>query len=147
MNQQHGTSFDPTLLSGYLDGELTQAEEQRVRIRLEDDPEARDLVAEMSRIREAARATRLVVPRDEEWSEKPLSPGSRWFRRVGWVLLVGWAVALAVLAAWGLSAGPEPWWQKALAVTIIAGPVLLFLSVLLDRLKVMKHDRYRRVEK
>jgi anti-sigma factor RsiW len=147
MNHQYGTSFDPILLSGYLDGELTQAEEQRVRLRLEDDPEARELVAEMSRIREAAQATRLVVPRDEEWSEKPLGASSRWFRRVGWTLLLGWAVALTALAVWGLFASAEPWWEKTLTVTLIAGPVLLFLSVLLDRLRVMKHDRYRRVEK
>ena len=62
MSQHHDTVFDESLLSGYLDGELTQADEQRVRLRLEGDSEARTMVAEMQRIRQAARSTELAVP-------------------------------------------------------------------------------------
>ena len=36
MSEQCGCGFDPALLSGYLDGALTQADEQRVCILLED---------------------------------------------------------------------------------------------------------------
>jgi len=145
MTQQQDSGFEESLLSGYLDGELTQADNQRVRLRLEDDPEAHKTMIEMRRIREAARSTRLAVPADEEWNEAPRSVGSRWFRRSGWMLLCGWGIVLVGLAVWGLIVGPEEWWQKLLAVAVAGGPVLLFLSILTDRLKVMKHDRYRRV--
>lgn len=147
MSKPLDTGFDEALLSGYLDGELTQADQQRVRLRLEEDARARELVAEMRRIRAAARTTDLAVPRDEEWNEAPRSISSSWFRRSGWVLVVGWGVVLTGLAIWGLFVGPDAWWQKLLAGTVIGGPVLLFLSILIDRLELMKHDRYGRVEK
>jgi len=147
MSQHHDIGFDESLLSGYLDGELTQADEQRVRLHLEEDAEDREMVLEMERIRQAARSTELPVPGDEEWNEAPRSAGSRWLRSTGWLLLVGWAVVLAGLAVWGLIVGPDEWWQKLLAIAVVGGPVLLFLSVLIDRLEVMKHDRYRGVEK
>jgi len=147
MSRHYDTGFDEALLSGYLDGELTQADRQRVRLHLEDDAAARELVDEMRRIREAARSTDLPAPLDEEWDESPRTAGSRWFRRSGWILVVGWAVVLVGLATWGLFAGPDSWWQKLLAGALVGGPVLLFLSVLTDRMQVMKHDRYRRVEK
>jgi anti-sigma factor RsiW len=147
MTQQHDPGFEESLLSGYLDGELTQADEQRVRLRLEDDPEAHKTMIEMRRIREAARTTQLAVPVDEEWNEAPRSAGSRWLRKSGWILVCGWAVVVAGLVVWGLIVGPEEWWEKLLAVAVVGGPVLLFVSILLDRLKVMKHDRYGRVER
>lgn len=43
----HNTSFDDELLSAYIDGELTDAERTEVEARLENDPAARELVAEM----------------------------------------------------------------------------------------------------
>lgn len=147
MRHPYETRFDETLLSGYLDGELTQAEHQRVRLHLEEDAAAREVVAEMRRIREAARTTDLAVPPDDEWKEAPRTTGSRWFRRSGWVLVVGWAIVLLGLALWGLVVGPDAWWEKLLVVAVLAGPVLLFLSVLIDRVNVMKHDRYGRVKK
>lgn len=147
MTEHYETQFDEAMLSGYLDGELTQADRQRVRLHLEDDPTARSLVAELRRIREAARTTDLVTPRDEEWQEAPRTEGSRWFRQTGWILVIGWAIVLVGLGLWGLFVGPNAWWEKLLATAVIAGPVLLFLSVLIDRVKVMKHDRYRRVKR
>jgi hypothetical protein len=55
--------------------------------------------------------------------------------------------AAACLAAWELWAGPAGWWTKALVAGLVGGPLLLFVSVLWDRLRVMKTDRYRRVLK
>lgn len=148
MSSHHDdTPFDDTLLSGYLDGELTQADAQRVRLRLEDDPAARETIAQMRRIRQAARTTELPAPGDEEWNEAPRSRGSRWLRGSGWGLIIVWALVVAGLVVWGLVTGPEAWWQKVLAAALIAGPVLLFASVLLDRIRIMRHDRYGRVKK
>ena len=147
MNEYRETAFDEALLSGYLDGELTQGDAQRVRLRLEEDAAARKLVAELREIREAARSTPLAAPGDEEWSEAPRSGVSGLLRRSGWLVLIVWAVALGGLAIWGLATAPGEWWETALAAGAIAGPVLLLSSVLLDRVKVMKHDRYRRVKK
>ena len=147
MNEHNETTFDEALLSGYLDGELTQADRQRVRLHLEDDAEARSLVEEMAEIREVARSGDWVEPSDEQWNEAPRSSTSRFLRGTGWLLLGAWLAVVAVAVLWGLIFGPESWGEKALALAVVGGPLALFISVLIDRLKVMQHDRYRSVEK
>lgn len=139
--------FDEALLSGYLDGELTQAEEQRVRIRLEDDPQARRLLEEMRMTREATMTTEFHVPEDLQWDERPRRPLSGLLRSGGWLIFVLWAVGVAGFALWQLVVSPEPIWQKLLAVGGLSGLALLLLSVLLDRLRDRKTDRYRRVRR
>ena len=71
MNQLCRPKFDESLFSGYLDGELTQGDSQRVRLHLEDCSSCRDLVGDLQRIREAAMTTEFPVPSDEEWREAP----------------------------------------------------------------------------
>ena len=50
--------FPEELLSGYLDGALTQQEEQRVRLHLERSPEARAMLEDLAALRSAARPGR-----------------------------------------------------------------------------------------
>lgn len=139
--------FNEALLSGYLDGELTQAEEQRVRLYLEDHPEARALLEEMKTMRDASLSTRFETPPDEGWDERPRGPVSRLFRGLGWILVVGWIVGLLGYGLWQFATSPERWLEKLVVVGSISGVALLFLSILIDRLKAAKTDRYRRVEK
>jgi hypothetical protein len=139
--------FDEALLSGYLDGELTQAEEQRVRIHLEDHPEARELLEEMRSMRDATRGTRFEHPEDLQWDESPRGPLSRWFRSFGWLFVVIWLVGVGAFGLWQFITSPENLLEKLLAVGAVGGFALLFLSILLDRLRDLKTDRYRRVRK
>lgn len=147
MTNRCPTGFDEALLSGRLDGELTQAEAQRVRLHLEDCATCRGLFDELRRVREASRATAFPVASDDQWDERPRGPLSLVARRLGWVVLIAWAVAVAVFGAWQLATSPEGVWVKLLVFSCVAGPVLLFLSVLVDRLRTLETDRYRRVLK
>lgn len=139
--------FDETLLSGYLDRELTQGETQRVRLHLEECPSCRALLAELTRLREATRATPFRPPADDQWDERPLGAASFLARRAGWTLIVAWLGAITVFAVWQLARAPEDLWVKVAVFSLAAGPVLLFLSVLADRLRTLRTDRYRRVLK
>lgn len=139
--------FDETLLSGYLDGELTQGEAQRVRIQLENDPEARRLYEEMRRMREATMTTGFAVPDDDQWDERPRGGLSLVSRGLGWLVVVVWLVAVSGFALWQLATAPEALWAKLFAFGAVAGFGLLLLSVLLDRLRAAPADRYRRVLK
>lgn len=144
------TGFPEELLSGRLDGELTQAEDQRVRLHLEDCPPCHRLYTELRTMREAAVSTEFPVPdRVEDLSaeERPLTPASRVLRRVGWALLAVYALTIPVL-----------WFGKSLTLhedvmvwvllgSSLGGFGLLLLSVLLDRIRSAKTDRYRRVKK
>jgi len=139
--------FDEVLLSGYLDGELTQAEEQRVRIHLEDHPDARALLEGMRRTREATMTTRLKVPEDIQWDERARGPLSLLTRRLGWLMLIAWTVGVAAYGLWQFFTSPEHLVEKLVAASAVSGFGLLFVSVLLDRVRDARTDRYRRVEK
>ncbi len=147
MPEACGRSFDAALLSGWLDGALTQADEQRVRIHLEDCTECRAQVERMRQLREVTMSTEFRVPPDDQWSERPRTAGSRLSLGTGWIIVVVWALALAGYAAWELWTSDEAPIEKLLVFGGWTGFGLLFIGVLLDRLKAMKTDRYREVQK
>jgi anti-sigma factor RsiW len=147
VTEHRGATFDEELLSGYLDGELTQAEEQRVRLHLEDHPEAEALLEEMKRMRHATLSTAFKLPDDRQWDERPRGTVSLLARGAGWLLTLVWLAAVVAFGLWQLATSPESLVVKLLAFGALAGLALLFLSVLLDRLRDLPGDRYRRVFK
>ena len=139
--------FNEELLSGYLDGALVQQEEQRVRVHIAASPEARKLLDQLREMREAARDTKFVRPPDLQFSELPKSATSRLSRFFGaWVVGL-WFAALLGYVSWQVALDEGPWLPKALFFGIFSGLGLLLLSVLLDRLRDAKDDRYRGVQK
>jgi len=147
MNQLCQPAFEESLLSGYVDGELTQADRQRVRLHLEGCADCRRQVEEIRQIRAAAASTPFPVPGDEEWREAPRTAIARWTRVLGWLLVGVSITAAAWLGARSLLEGSGDWLEKALIVTLGSGVLMLFVSVLSDRLRSLKSDRYRRVLK
>ena len=57
MPERCGRNFDEALLTGYLDRVLTQSDEQRVRVHLEDCATCRAAVDDMKRLREVTMST------------------------------------------------------------------------------------------
>ena len=92
-------------------------------------------------------STEFDVPSEEQWSERPRSTASRMSLGAGWIIVVVWALALSGYAAWELWTSDEPPVGKLIVIGGWTGFGLLFLGVLLDRLKAMQTDRYREVEK
>ncbi len=139
--------FDQTLLSGHLDGELTQADEQRVRIHLEDCADCRTQYEELRELREATMTTQLDQPRDLQWDERPHGLFSSLSRGFGWLVLVVWAAGTAGFALWQLATGPEDLVGKLIVFGGLFGVGLLFASILVDRLRSARTDPYREVQK
>lgn len=139
--------FDQTLLTGSLDGELTQADEQRVRIHLEDCAACRGAYEELMTLREATMTTRLDEPHDLQWDERPKGLFSGLSRGFGWLVLIVWAVGTAGYGLWQLATGPENLAEKLMVFGGLFGFALLFVSILADRLKTARTDRYREVQK
>jgi predicted anti-sigma-YlaC factor YlaD len=142
---QHG--FDEELISGYLDGELSQGEEQRVRLHLEDCPECRAMTEELNRLKEVTMTTEFRVPDDTQWDETPRGRGSGFFRNFGWLILLAWIVGTLGYGLWQMATDTEELFEVVIVFGAWLGFGLVFLSVLIDRLKTRKTDRYRRVEK
>lgn len=141
------TGFDETLLSGHLDRELTQGDAQRVRLHLEECAACRATLDELAHVRAASRATPFVPVPDDQWDERPRSRASGLARRLGWGVVVAWVVVVAAIATWELVVAPGDLGPKLLVGAAVGGPALLFVSVLLDRLRSLQTDRYRRIFK
>ncbi len=139
--------FDEELLSGYLDGALNQAESQKVRLCLENDAEARALFEEMKTLRAATSSTRFKAPDDDAWPELPHTLPGKATRPLGWIVLTAWLLVVGSLALWRfLTASGSPL-EIFLTLGLPGGLVLLFVSVLSDRLRELKSDRYRGVKR
>ena len=143
-----GRTFDEALISGYVDGTLVQGDAQRVQIHLEDCASCRALVDEITSVRETTISSAFATPADHEWpAEAPRSTASRTARRLGWPVLAAWAILVAgvgLLEAWR---DADDLLERLILVAGVSGLSLLFLSVLLDRLKARKSDRYNEVLK
>ena len=149
MPRSCGSPFDEALLSAYLDDELTQEESQPVRLHLEECSACRTTYEQMKALREAAMTTPFPTVGDGQWDERPRSPLSRALRIVGWAMLLIWLGGAGFLALSELAgeAAGMPLEELILAIGLIGGALALFLSILVDRIRSYKTDRYRRVKK
>ncbi len=147
MRERCPTGFEERLLSAYLDGELTQGEEQRVELHVEDCTHCKALLGELGRIREATMNTTFATPPDDQWDELPRTPASGIFRRLGWWLVVPWLVLVTAWGLWEAWRGSVGVLERVLVFGGLGGMALLFLSVLLDRIRSAATDRYREVKR
>lgn len=140
-------AFDETMISGYLDGELTQAAAQKARLHLEDCAHCRAMLEDLRVMREATLSTEFSTPDDTQWNERPRGRVSFISRGMGWVVAILWLVAVT---AYGLR---EFWlssanlFGKLLVFGGLSALTLLFLSVVLDRISTARTDPYREVER
>jgi anti-sigma factor RsiW len=138
--------FNEVLISGYLDGELTQEESQRVRLHLEECATCRATSDDLARIREATVDSRFSTSRDVQWDEAPRSGTSRLLRNAG--LLIGLAWLFGII---GYMISELADTQDVVGILLVGGMVvsaaLILASAYLDRREARKTDRYQRVEK
>jgi anti-sigma factor RsiW len=147
MPEACGRRFDEALLSGFVDGVLTQSDDQRVRVHVEDCAACRMEVEEMQRLKEVTMSSQFKTPANDQWSEAPRGGASRAAFGVGWSLIMAYLAGMTAFALWQFWTSDRPILGKLVAVAIPSGLALLFVSVLIDRLRAMRTDRYRRVEK
>ena len=139
--------FPEELLTGYMDRALTQSEEQQVRLHVESCTSCRQLIDEMSTLREAAASTPFATPAKDEWDELPKTLLSGASRSLGWLILLIWAIALVLFVGWQVATSPGAWTEKALIFGSGTGLSLLLLSAFLDRRRTLRTDRYTRVRR
>ena len=80
------------MLSAYLDGELVQADDQRVRIHLEDCADCKEELRQLKTLQQAASTTRFARPTEVEMEQSEKRMSVRAPRLAGWVLLLVGAV-------------------------------------------------------
>lgn len=132
-------------LTRYLDDELA--------------PEARRRVEEhLSRCTECRREAEIMRTMKEDLSElpgrDPAREASVWdavdrrlTRPLGWILLVGGAVAILGMGVWGFVTAEAPLVEKLGIGAVGLGLALLLASVGRERWKEWKSDPYREVQR
>ncbi|MEO1575045.1 MAG: zf-HC2 domain-containing protein [Pseudomonadota bacterium] len=134
-------------LSGYLDGELTQAARQRVELRMAECDECRRLHDELSALRLQLGEGIGREFGNDRFREQFESASNRTLATLGWIAMIGGFIALGILIVAGfvaddsVSAGVK--WLIALPY---AGFGLLFVAVLRRRLRESRTDKYNDVE-
>jgi hypothetical protein len=147
MTDQCPRAFDETLISGHLDGELTQAAQQKVRLHLQDCGHCRALLGELQAMRETTISTVFSTPDDDQWDERPRGTTSLLTRSTGWIVAIMWAVSFAAYAMWQFWQSSANIWERLFVFGGLTAIALLFISVLIDRFTVARSDPYTEVEK
>jgi predicted anti-sigma-YlaC factor YlaD len=147
IEQGHNNEHVGEWLSGYIDGELTQQQRQRVALHCETCAECRELLEELEALRERMGRARLSRVGEDKWRETMNDNTVNTLQSIGWVLLIGGAIGLfllflhGVFIESGMSTG-----EKMIFFGIYGGLGALLVSVLRQRMVESKTDKYKDVE-
>ena len=136
------------LLSGYLDGELTQQEHQRVRLLCESSASCREKLEELRALREQVGQMSFGTHDADQWRENMNDIPTRTTRGLGWLLLIGGALIAAgvFVVEFFRNVDGLGLVERLIIGGIYGGLLLLFVSVLRQRLIERKKDKYKDVE-
>ena len=134
-------------LSGYIDGELTQQEEQRVRLHTEGCPECREQLKRLQALRKEVGGSRLSPLSEDIWREHMNEPTVQLTRGIGWLLFIAGVLAISGLAIYEFVIDTSmPTHIKVITGLIWIGLGALLVSVLWQRVIERKTDKYKDVE-
>ncbi len=139
-------AFEP-LLTGYVDGELSDEDRRRVEDHVASCPRCREALAELRGLKEELAMMTFKEPSDVELERYWASVYNRLERGLAWVLLSVGAGVLLSYAAFCLIEDfiKNPTVSLVLKIGVVAlvvGGVVLFISLLRERLTVGRSDRY-----
>ena len=135
------------LLSGYLDGELTQQEAQKVSLLLDSDLEYKKLHDEMAAMRHQVQSLSLQESELEHLDKLFHEPVAKTARLFGFALLAVSSIILVSFIMYFvfINAAISLIIKLAISLLSIASLFLLF-SVLRQRMSNSKSDKYNRIK-
>lgn len=134
------------LLSGYLDGELTQQEAQKVMLLLESDEDYQQLHDEMQSMRQEIQSLSLQDSELEHLEQLFQEPVAKTSRLFGFALIAVSSVILVVFILYSILINTAIGLLVKIAISALClGSLLLLFSVLRQRMITSKNDKYTRV--
>lgn len=135
------------MLSGFVDGELTQQQRQWVRLHCENCAECQKDLDSLRELRGRVAGASLSEMGEDKWRENMDESTVQTTRGIGWILFI---TGLLIIAGIGLVqflfSDEIPFGIKFLLIAIYGGLGLLLFSVLRQRLIERKTDKYKDVE-
>ncbi len=146
-DNRYSTDDPHVLISGYLDGELTQQEAQKVSLLIESNSDYQKIHQEMSYIKSEIQSLSLQQSEVEHLNKLFQQPTIKYSKMIGVTLL---AVSFLLFITFTLyfvliQVGISLWLKIAIALMGI-GCILLFFSVLKHRIMNSKTDKFSRVQ-
>jgi len=147
MSKQDIQSHIGEQLSGYIDGELTQQQRQRVEQHCEKCSQCREDLQALRDLRERIAGVSLSPIGEDQWRETMNDPSVSTSRSIGWILFIVGTVLIGLMMVFGILMDPEvPTGMKLILFAIYGGLAALLYSVLRQRLIERKTDKYKDVE-
>jgi hypothetical protein len=136
------------LLVGLLDGELNPQETAEVHEHLRRCSKCREEYGTLRETSEKLEAVNFEEPSDEILHRLWRNPFSR-LSRIGGLLLVllGYLTLIGYAVFKFFTSGNEEIWDKLPIAAILIGFIILFVLVILERVKTYKKDPYRGIER
>lgn len=134
-------------LSGYIDGELTQQDRQRVELHCQQCDTCRGHLDDLLALRERMGQARLSPIGEDRWRETMNDSTVKSTRSIGWILFLAGCIGVTLLIAHALfiDAGLSVQ-EKFLFGALYGGLGLLLVSVIRQRWIESKTDKYNDVE-
>jgi predicted anti-sigma-YlaC factor YlaD len=135
------------LLSGFVDGELTQQQRQIVTLHCEQCRECRENLDSLRELRERIKNARLSEVGEDEWRESMKDVVVEITRGIGWLLIIAGLMAIVgVMLVIFFFNDEIPIGMKLIMIAVYGGLATLLFSVLRQRLIERKTDKYKDVE-
>lgn len=134
-------------ISGFLDGELTQQEAQKVALMIETEPESKQLFDELSLMRHQVQSLSLQEQELEHLDRLFKEPAVKISRILGLVLVALTGASIVAFTFFKIFTNPEIGLiEKILVGALGTSSLLLLFSVLRQRVISAKNDKYKRVK-
>lgn len=140
------------LMTGALDGELSAEEQAEFQRMLAAAPERQAEWNEQRKLKEITMQLKFADPPQEVWDRYWVNVYNRIERRVAWILVSLGAMVVLFFAGFKavesvLADARMPWLVKGAIFALLAGGVILFVSVLREKLFTRKTDKYKEVQR
>jgi ferric-dicitrate binding protein FerR (iron transport regulator) len=140
------------LMTAAIDGELSSAEQEEFERLLDASPERRDQWHRYQELKGLTMQMRFRDPPEEVWDRYWHDVYNRIERRLGWILVSIGAIILLSYAGFhaveSIVTDPDmPWPLKVAILAVLVGAVILFISVVREKLFTWKTDKYKEIQR
>lgn len=131
-------------LMRYLDGELPAGRRDAVAAHLERCTECHREFVIYQRMKEDLGA---MTTNDGSGPDLWTAISRRIAQPAGWLFMTGGLVVLGAWGVWSWITSPEMFWRKLAVGAVVVGAALLLASAILDRLRDVRTDPYREIQR
>ncbi|MEE8468796.1 MAG: hypothetical protein V3T22_10085 [Planctomycetota bacterium] len=143
----HEPTRDELLAMAYADGELDADARREFETRQKSDRDLARQVVEYHSLALMAREMAVPEPADHEWRRLETDFLQQAGGGLGWLLAAVGATGLAGWCLWTLAQSDMQTLPKVLCLSLIGGGLLLLLTTIRARLRVLPYDPYTKVKR